>query len=73
MCLAVPMKILSIENSTAVAEQSGCTREVRIDFIPDVSVGDFILVHAGMAIEKVREEEAEETLRMIRMVTDEIY
>jgi len=72
MCLAVPMKVIEIQGSTAVVEQEGVSRNVRVDFLSGVQLGDYVLVHAGIAIERVRPEEAEETLRLIRMLTDEV-
>ena len=66
MCLAIPMKIVELTGADAVAEQEGVRRRVRVDFVPDVAIGEYVLVHAGIAIERVNEEEARETLRMLR-------
>lgn len=68
MCLAVPLKILSIDNKDAVAGMDGTTRKIRIDFVPNVKVGDYVIVHAGFAIDKLSAEEAEENLEAIREV-----
>ncbi|WDC83826.1 HypC/HybG/HupF family hydrogenase formation chaperone [Caloramator sp. mosi_1] len=70
MCLAVPLKVVSIEGNTAQAEIEGVKRTIRIDFIKDVNVGDYVIVHAGFAIEKLKEEDAIENLRLIKEVTD---
>lgn len=72
MCLAIPMKIASIDGAVALVEEAGVTREVRIDFLPDVQAGDYVLVHAGVAIERIDEEEAAETLRMLKVFLDEV-
>ena len=72
MCLAVPMKVVEIEGTTAVVEQEGVSRKARIDFLDGIKIGDYVLIHAGIAIERVRPEEAEETLRLIRMLTNEV-
>jgi len=72
MCLAIPMRVVEIRGNTARVEQEGVSREARIDFLGGIKVGDFVLVHAGIAIERVRPEDAEETLRLIRMIADEI-
>lgn len=69
MCLAVPMKITEIDGTTAVAEFDGVTRRARVDLLRGVHVGDYILVHAGLAIAKVDEEEALETLRVFRKLS----
>jgi hydrogenase expression/formation protein HypC len=67
MCLAVPMKVLSIENETAVAEVDGVKREASLMMLSDeVSVGDYVLIHAGFAISKLDEEEAKETIALMR-------
>lgn len=74
MCLAVPMKVLSLDGATALVEQSGVMLRARVDFVPDLSPGDYVLVHAGLAISKVDEEEARETLEMLRILADnEVY
>ena len=58
MCLAVPLKLIEINGSEAVAERAGVTRSVRVDFIKEPKVGDYVLVHAGFAIERVPEGQA---------------
>lgn len=58
MCLAVPLKILSVEGNRARAEAGGVAREIRVDFIPGVEVGEYVIVHAGFAIERLSPEDA---------------
>lgn len=70
MCLAVPLKVISINNKDAVAEIDGIRRKIRLDFLKDVSVGDYCIVHAGFAIEKLTKEMAEENLKAIKEVSD---
>ena len=72
MCLAIPMKVVEIRGNKALVGQEGVSREVRIDFLEGVKPGDFLLIHAGIAIERVRPEEAEETLRLIRKIADAV-
>lgn len=72
MCLAVPMKVVEIEGNMARVEQGGVSREARIDFIQGIEVGDYVLIHAGIAIERIRPEQAEETLRLMRMISDAV-
>ena len=62
MCLAVPMKIESIEGDTAMASASGVTRRVSLMLLGDVKVGEHVLVHAGFAIQRVDAKAADETL-----------
>ncbi|HEY3378375.1 MAG TPA: HypC/HybG/HupF family hydrogenase formation chaperone [Armatimonadota bacterium] len=73
MCLAVPMKIVEVTGKTALVEQEGVTRNIRVDFISDAAPGEYVLVHAGIAIERVDAEEAAETLRLIKELTDALH
>ena len=58
MCLAIPLKLLEIHGADAIGEAGGMKRAVRVDFLPDPTVGDYVMVHAGFAIEKVDAEQA---------------
>ena len=62
MCLAVPLKIESVDGNKAVCSSLGLTREVRVDFIENPSVGDYVIVHAGFAIERLPEKQALEDI-----------
>lgn len=67
MCLAIPAKVISkAEHNMAEVDIMGVTRHVSLDLVPEAEVGDFVLVHAGFAIQVVDEEFAEETLQMLR-------
>jgi hydrogenase expression/formation protein HypC len=75
MCLAVPGKIVSIDESNpelkmAKVNFSGVSREVCIQWLDDVKIGDYVLVHVGFALNKVDEKDAEETLRILREMGD---
>jgi len=72
MCLGVPMEIKSIEGTTAYTEMSGLQLECDVSIIEDPKVGDFVIVHAGYAIERLDPEEAAETLELIRGAIDSI-
>lgn len=65
MCLATPMKISKINGNKAVVELESHSHEVNIDLLKDARIGDFILVHGDMAINKVSKEEAEKILEII--------
>ena len=65
MCLAVPLKIISSDGKNAVGEANGMKQNVRVDFMRDLSIGDYVMVHAGFAIARMTETEAEETLSCI--------
>ena len=62
MCLAVPLKLVEINGKDAVGEALGRRRSVRVDFIPDPKIGDYVMVHAGFAIERLPEEQAADDL-----------
>ena len=70
MCLAVPMKIAEIAEGTAICEVDGVRREASLMMLEDVVVGDYVLIHAGFAIEKVDPVEAQKTLDIFREVLD---
>ena len=70
MCLAIPLRLAEINGMEAVAETDGIRRKIRVDFIPEPRVGDYVIVHAGFAIERMREEQALENLAAIREVAD---
>ena len=58
MCLAVPLKLIEINGKYAIGEAMGMTRQLRVDFIKDPQVGDYVMVHAGFAIERLPEGQA---------------
>ena len=64
MCLAVPAKIKSIKNSTANVEISGVTYEASLMLTPEAKIGDYVILHAGFAIQILDRQEAEETLKL---------
>lgn len=67
MCLAIPAKITTLEaNSMAEVDILGVSRHVSLDLVPEAKVGDFVLVHAGFAIQVVDQEYAEETLQILK-------
>ena len=61
MCLAVPAKVVEIEDAMGKVELAGATREVSFMLLPEAKVGDHVLIHAGFAMEIVEERDAEET------------
>lgn len=68
MCLAVPMRVVRIDGVEAEVEQGGTRLRVRIDLVENVKAGDYVLVHAGFAIQTLDEDEAVETLRLLEML-----
>ncbi|GAB4298604.1 MAG: HypC/HybG/HupF family hydrogenase formation chaperone [Ignavibacteriaceae bacterium] len=75
MCLAVPGKVVSIDDSNpelkmAKVNFGGVSKEVCVQWLPDVEVGDYVLVHVGFALNKIDEKDAEETLKILREMGD---
>lgn len=68
MCLAIPLKLIEIEGNEAVGERDGIRRQIRVDFIKDPAVGDYVISHAGFAIERLDKEQAEENIAAAREV-----
>ena len=66
MCIAVPMKVVEIKGNMGVVEYSGVKREVGLMLMEDTQLGDWVLIHAGFAISKLNQEEAEETLSLLK-------
>jgi hydrogenase expression/formation protein HypC len=68
MCLAIPSKIIRIKNSTATIDVYGAQRDISLILLEeDVNIGDYVLVHAGFAIQKIHEDIAKETLGLLKI------
>jgi len=65
MCLAVPVKVVSINGNEAEVEIGGVRRRVSIALTPEAKVGDYVLLHTGYAINVIDEAEAQETLKLL--------
>jgi len=69
MCLAIPGKILSSEEMGLArvgrVQFGGIVRQVRLDFVPEAEIGDYVMVHVGFAISKVDEAEAQRTYELL--------
>ncbi len=70
MCLAIPALIRSIEDKEAEAEIGGITRRISLWLTPEAKVGDYVLVHTGYAINVLDQEQAEETLSLLRQIAE---
>lgn len=66
MCLAIPMKILKIDGEEAIVELDGFQKEINISLMEEAAVGDYVMVHAGFAIQKVDPEDAAATIEILR-------
>jgi hydrogenase expression/formation protein HypC len=70
MCLSIPAKIISVEGETATASVGGAIINVGLHMVDDVKPGDYVLVHTGFALQKISDEEAKETLKLIKELDD---
>ena len=75
MCLAVPGKVTSIDESNpelkmAKVNFNGVTKDICIQWLPDVKVDDYVLVHVGFALNTIDEKDAIETLEMLKEMGD---
>jgi hydrogenase expression/formation protein HypC len=75
MCLAVPGKVISIDASNpelrmAKVNFGGVNKDICIQWLPDVKVGEYVLAHVGFALNKVDEKDAEETIKILREMGD---
>ncbi len=74
MCLAVPGKIISVNGKDSLEKAGkvsfgGVIKEINLAYVPEACVGDYVIVHAGFAISKVDEEEAEEVFNYIKQIS----
>ena len=66
MCLALPMRVIELRlGEMAVAERDGVRKEISVTLVPEVAIGDYVIVHVGFALSKLDPEEARRTLALI--------
>ncbi len=74
MCLGVPGKVNEIYEANGLkmgkVDFGGVKREVCLEYVPEVEIGEYVIVHVGFAINQMSEEEAEETLDLLRQIID---
>lgn len=75
MCLSIPGKVISIDESNPDLKMgkvsfSGVTKDICLQWIPDVQVGEYVLAHVGFALSKIDEKDAEETLSVLKEMGD---
>ncbi len=71
MCVAVPAEVVEIKEHEALVNFGGVKKLVNIDLVSDVKVGDYVLLHAGCAIQKIDKEEAEITLEIFKALAED--
>ncbi len=74
MCLAIPGKVLAIDTDVqpvmGTVSFGGIQKRVCVEWIPDLKIGEYVIVHVGFAISKMNEEEAQETLKLLEQMAD---
>jgi len=73
MCLAIPSKIIKIENNVATIDVDGVRRQASLLLVDHPAIGDYVIVHAGFAIHKINEKDALESLKLIREAASVIF
>ena len=66
MCLGIPMRVKEIKGEFAEVESARLVRKINVQMLPRLKVGDYVIVHAGFAIQKLDPDKAIETLRLIQ-------
>lgn len=71
MCLAIPARVIAVdENRRATVDMGGVRREASLAMVPEAGVDDYVLIHAGYAIQKLDEAEARETLDLLSQLAE---
>jgi len=75
MCLAIPGKIISIEDEKSILRMgkvsfSGIIKEISLAYVPEAAIDDYVLVHAGFAINKIDEAEANEVFEYLKQISE---
>ena len=68
MCVGLPAKVVSIKNGTAIVDASGARREVSAELLDELDPGDYVMVHAGIAIAKITCDDKEETASVMEQL-----
>ena len=66
MCLGIPMKVVKIDGDDCIVESGGLRKKANLSLMKGLKIGDYILLHAGFAIEKIKDSEAKKTLRILK-------
>ena len=71
MCLAIPAQIVEfLDNNQAIVELGGVKKDISIELVEDLKLGDYVIVHVGYALSKLDTDEAEKTLELFKEVKD---
>ena len=70
MCIGIPAEVISIDGNIGEISVGGAKRQVGLELVEGVQVGDYVIIHAGFAIQKINQAEAEETLRLLQEMAE---
>jgi hydrogenase expression/formation protein HypC len=73
MCLSIPARVLKINGDIADVSVGGTIFKASLQMVENVEVGDYILLHTGFAIQKIKEEDALQTLQILKELKDTMY
>jgi len=68
MCLAIPAKVVALDGPLATVEIGGVRKSASVHLLDDVRLGDYVIMHAGFALSRLQEDEAQETLRLLEQM-----
>ena len=71
MCVAIPAKVIEIYEYESLVDFGKIKKKVNTFFIEDIQIGDYVLIHAGCAVEKIIEEDAIETIKLFKIISEE--
>ena len=70
MCLGIPGKIIKIDGNMATVDIEGVSRQISLQLVENIALGDYVLLHSGFAIQKMDEKDAQETLDLLHQIVD---
>ncbi len=68
MCVAIPSRLVDVQGAMGTVDVGGARRRVSLLLLPEAQEGDYVIVHAGFALQRIDEKEAGETLRMLAQI-----
>lgn len=68
MCVGLPAKVVKIKGGNAIVDATGAKREISTELLSDVNPGDYVMVHAGIAIAKITADDTEETNKIMESI-----
>ena len=71
MCVAIPAKVIEIYEHESLVDFGKIKKKVNTFFIEDIQIGDYVLIHAGCAVEKISVEDAIETIKLFKIISEE--